>query len=114
MEYIAAIQTGSNCDFSVNVYTILRKRFEMCDSLWYYRYSLEREIYDQEAIDMAFFSSLIGYLFKMVIIGAVAFCGILLGKKLRDNKDAKTAANTDAEQSEGQAFITKRKKMILK
>ena len=46
---------------------------------------------------MAFFSSLIGYLFKMVIIGAVAFCGILLGKKLRDNKDAKTAATTDAE-----------------
>ena len=32
-----------------------------------------------------------------LIIGAVAFCGILLGKKLRDNKDAKTAANTDAE-----------------
>ena len=48
---------------------------------------------------MAFFSSLIGYLFKMVIIGAVAFCGILLGKKLRDNKDAKTVTNTDAEQS---------------
>lgn len=46
---------------------------------------------------MAFFSSLIGYLFKMVIIGAVAFCGILLGKKLRDNKDAKTVTNTDAE-----------------
>ena len=46
---------------------------------------------------MAFFSSIIGYVFKMVIIGAVAFGGILLGKKLRDNKDAKTAANTDAE-----------------
>lgn len=46
---------------------------------------------------MAFFSSLIGYLFKMVVIGAVAFCGILLGKKLRDNKDAKATGNTDAE-----------------
>ena len=46
---------------------------------------------------MAFFSSLSGYLFKMVVIGAVAFGGILLGKKLRDNKDAKTSANTDAE-----------------
>ena len=46
---------------------------------------------------MAFFSSLIGYLFKMVVIGAVAFGGILLGKKLRDNNDAKTSANTDAE-----------------
>lgn len=46
---------------------------------------------------MAFFSSIIGYVFKMVIIGAVAFGGILLGKKLRDNKDAKTSSNTDAE-----------------
>ena len=46
---------------------------------------------------MAFFSSIIGYVFKMVIIGAVAFGGILLGKKLRDNKDAKTSANSDAE-----------------
>lgn len=76
----------------------------MHDSLCYYRRSFKEKIYDQEAIDMAFFSSLIGYLFKMVVIGAVAFGGILLGKKLRDNKDAKTSANTDAEQSDGQAF----------
>lgn len=46
---------------------------------------------------MAFFSSLISYVLKMIVIGAVAFGGIMLGKKLRDNKDAKAAANTDAE-----------------
>ena len=36
-----------------------------------------------------FFSALVQTLFKMVVLAAVAFGGIMLGKKLRDNKDAK-------------------------
>ena len=40
---------------------------------------------------MAFLGELIGTLIKMVIVGAVAFGGIVLGKKLRDNKDKKNA-----------------------
>ena len=36
-----------------------------------------------------FFSTLMQTLFKMVVLAAVAFGGIMLGKKLRDNKDAK-------------------------
>ena len=35
-----------------------------------------------------FVSTLITTLFKMVVLAAVAYGGILLGKKLRDNKDA--------------------------
>lgn len=41
---------------------------------------------------MAFLSTLISTLLKAAVISAVAFCGILLGKKLRENKDAKKAA----------------------
>ena len=40
---------------------------------------------------MAFLGTLIETLIKMVIVGAVAFGGIKLGKKLRDNKDSKNA-----------------------
>ena len=36
-----------------------------------------------------FLSALVQTLFKMVVLAAVAFGGIVLGKKLRDNKDAK-------------------------
>ena len=36
-----------------------------------------------------FFSTLVTTLFKMVVLAAIAFGGILLGKKLRDSKDAK-------------------------
>ena len=36
-----------------------------------------------------FFSTLVQTLFKMVVLAAVAYGGIMLGKKLRDNKDAK-------------------------
>ena len=36
-----------------------------------------------------FLSTLVTTLFKMVVLAAVAFGGILLGKKLRDSKDAK-------------------------
>ena len=40
---------------------------------------------------MAFLGTLIETLIKMVIVGAVAFGGVMLGKKLRDNKDQKNA-----------------------
>ena len=36
-----------------------------------------------------FLSALVQTLFKMVVLAAVAYGGIMLGKKLRDNKDAK-------------------------
>ena len=38
---------------------------------------------------MAFFGTLIQTLIKMVIVGAVAFGGIILGKNLRAKKDQK-------------------------
>ena len=37
-----------------------------------------------------FLSTLMTTLFKMVVLAAIAFFGIKVGKKLRDNKDAKT------------------------
>ena len=37
---------------------------------------------------MAFIAALIQTLIKMVIIGAVAFGGISLGKKIKDKKDS--------------------------
>ena len=40
---------------------------------------------------MAFLGALIETIIKMVIVGAVAFGGVMLGKKLRDNKDKKNA-----------------------
>ena len=40
---------------------------------------------------MAFLATLIQTLFKMVVVGAVAFGGIILGKKLRNKKDKKDA-----------------------
>ena len=40
---------------------------------------------------MAFLGALFQTLFKMVVIGAVAFGGVILGKKLRNNKDNKNA-----------------------
>jgi len=38
---------------------------------------------------MAFIATLIQTILKMVIVAAVAFGGIVLGKKLRDKKDSK-------------------------
>lgn len=40
---------------------------------------------------MAFVSTFITKLIEAIILGAVAVGGIKLGKKLRDNKDAKAA-----------------------
>lgn len=41
---------------------------------------------------MAFVAEIITTLFKAALIGIAAFGGIKLGKKLRDNSDAKKAA----------------------
>ena len=40
---------------------------------------------------MAFLGALIQTVIKMVIVGAVAFGGVVLGKKLRNKKDQKNA-----------------------
>lgn len=46
---------------------------------------------------MEFLAALIQTLFKAAVIAAVMFGGIKLGKKLRDNSDAKkAAADTEA------------------
>lgn len=44
---------------------------------------------------MAFFSTLISTVLKMVFIAAFAVLGVLTGKKLRMNKDAKNAAESE-------------------
>lgn len=44
---------------------------------------------------MAFFSTLISTVIKMLIIAVFAFLGILTGKKLRENKNAKKAAEAE-------------------
>lgn len=41
---------------------------------------------------MTFLASFIQYAVKFVVMIAVAGCGIFFGKKLRDRKDNKTAA----------------------
>lgn len=40
---------------------------------------------------MAFLASFLQYFIIMVILAAVAAAGVFVGKKLRDNKDAKNA-----------------------
>lgn len=44
---------------------------------------------------MAFVSTLIGTVLKMIVIAAVAFGGILAGKRLRERKNAKKAAEAE-------------------
>lgn len=47
---------------------------------------------------MAFLASFGSYLAKLIFYVILAGCGIFVGKKLRDRKDAKTALeNSDAE-----------------
>ena len=41
---------------------------------------------------MAFLASFLQYFIIMIILAVVAAAGVLVGKKLRDNKDAKKAA----------------------
>ncbi len=47
---------------------------------------------------MTFLASFVSTLVKMIIFAVIGFAGILAGKKLRTNKDAKEAAS---EKSEG-------------
>lgn len=39
-------------------------------------------------------TSFIGYTFKAIVFGCLAYAGIVLGKKYRDKKDAAKAAGT--------------------
>lgn len=43
----------------------------------------------------AFVTYLVQMIVKMILVGAVALCGIRLGKFLRDRKDAKTTAEKE-------------------
>ena len=45
---------------------------------------------------MAFLASFLQYFIIMIILAAVAAAGVLVGKKLRDNKEAKKAADTES------------------
>ena len=44
---------------------------------------------------MAFLGSFLQYAIIMVILAAIALAGFFTGKKLRENKDAKAAAEAD-------------------
>ena len=44
---------------------------------------------------MAFLASFLQYFIIMVILAAVAVAGVFVGKKLRDNKDAKNSAASE-------------------
>lgn len=48
-----------------------------------------KKFYSFGGIEMAFLGAIIETLFKMVIVAAVAFGGIVLGKYLRKRHDAK-------------------------
>ena len=47
---------------------------------------------EKGGVFMAFFASFIQTAIKFILMAAVAGCGLFFGKKLRDRKDAKTAA----------------------
>ena len=44
---------------------------------------------------MAFLASFLQYLIEAAILVVVAICGAVVGKKLRDNKDAKAPAGKE-------------------
>ena len=46
---------------------------------------------------VAFFNEFISYLLLVIIMIAVGICGGFVGKKLRDSKKAKTAAEAGAD-----------------
>ena len=52
---------------------------------------------EREEMFMAFLASFLQYFIIMVILAAVAAAGVFVGKKLRDNKDAKKTASNDVE-----------------
>ena len=47
---------------------------------------------------ISFFNEFISYLLLVIIMAAVAVCGVFAGKKLRDNKDAKEALKAKSEE----------------
>lgn len=50
---------------------------------------------------VAFFNEFVSYLLLVVIMAAVAVCGVFAGKKLRDSKNAREAvAGTDSKSDE--------------
>lgn len=67
-------------------------------------YNLKNSAFSDKngGIDMAFLTSLFGYLGKIVLYAFFGILGAFAGKKLRERKDAKTALeNTDAKAKEG-------------
>lgn len=46
---------------------------------------------------IAFINEFLSYLLLVIIMGAIAVCGVFTGKKLRDRKNAKAAAETASE-----------------
>ena len=52
-------------------------------------------IAERQVEEMAFLGSFLNYEIIMVILAAIALAGFFAGKKLRENKDAKAAAEAD-------------------
>ncbi len=52
---------------------------------------------------MAFLASFLQYFIIMIILMAIAVCGVFAGKKLRANKDAKDLAAAAASENEEKA-----------
>ena len=52
-------------------------------------------IEERQVEEMAILGSFLQYAIIMVILAAIAVAGFFAGKKLRENKDAKAAAETD-------------------
>ena len=52
-------------------------------------------IAERQVEEMAFLGSFLQYAIIMVILAAIAVAGFFAGKKLRENKDAKAAAEAD-------------------
>ena len=52
-------------------------------------------IAERQVEEMAFLGSFLQYAIIMVILAAIALAGFFAGKKLRENKDAKEAAEAD-------------------
>ena len=52
-------------------------------------------IAERQLEEMEFLGSFLQYAIIMVILAAIALAGFFAGKKLRENKDAKAAAEAD-------------------
>ena len=57
----------------------------------------------KEGIKMtAFFNEFISYLLLVIIMGAVAVCGVLAGRKLRHNKNPRAAEKAPSVEKTGE------------